>query len=163
MQKYENQSPWRWVSKKSSLLIRKNNMYFAPAAIQLRNPQAVTEIVWKPRGRKNISSCSLPNGIVFIVKMPVGLVVAEASAIFSWSGVDKSKPSMPVYFRDSEKNWYTITPPVFGPSLAAPQSQNPQRSAATSAVLLNRHDQIWPQSGVDPGTSVFSESLMENV
>ncbi|MBU4262940.1 MAG: hypothetical protein KKC76_13875, partial [Proteobacteria bacterium] len=45
------------------------------------------------------------------------------------------------------------------PSLAAPQSQNPRRSTATPAVLLNRCNQILPKSGRDPGKLTFSESL----
>jgi hypothetical protein len=35
---------------------------------------------------------------------------------------------------------------IFGPSLAVAQSQNPQRSAAMSAVLFNRRNQIQPKS-----------------
>jgi len=35
---------------------------------------------------------------------------------------------------------------IFGPSLAAAQSQNPRCSAATPAVLLNRRNQIHPKS-----------------
>ncbi len=35
---------------------------------------------------------------------------------------------------------------IFGPSLNAAQSQNPQRSPATPAVLLNRCIQTWPKS-----------------
>jgi hypothetical protein len=36
--------------------------------------------------------------------------------------------------------------PSFRPSLADPQSQNPQRGTTTLAVLLNRIDQICPKS-----------------
>ncbi|MHB8092670.1 MAG: hypothetical protein ACYDH8_13895, partial [Syntrophales bacterium] len=35
---------------------------------------------------------------------------------------------------------------IFGPSLAVAQSHNPQRSAATFAVLFNRRNQIQPKS-----------------
>jgi len=35
-----------------------------------------------------------------------------------------------------------ILPLIFGPSLVVTQSQNPRRSAATPAVLLNHRNQI---------------------
>jgi len=39
--------------------------------------------------------------------------------------------------------------PVFTPSLTGPQSQNPRRSLATPAVLLNQASQILHKSGRD--------------
>jgi hypothetical protein len=44
------------------------------------------------------------------------------------------------------KNKYTVLHHVFRPSLPFLQSQNPQRSPATPAVLLNQEQQIQPKS-----------------
>ena len=45
------------------------------------------------------------------------------------------------------QNNFSFSHPILGPSLPAPQSQNPRISAASPAVLLNRRDPIQPQSG----------------
>jgi hypothetical protein len=44
------------------------------------------------------------------------------------------------------KNYMNFLHLIFGPSLAAAQSQNPRCSVATPAVLLNRRNQIHPKS-----------------
>jgi hypothetical protein len=44
--------------------------------------------------------------------------------------------------KEAIQNKLNIVHLIFRPSLAEPQSQNPQRSLATPAVLLNRFDQI---------------------
>ncbi len=40
------------------------------------------------------------------------------------------------------KYQYTILLPIFGPSLAVPQSQNPRHNTIMPAVLFNRYSQI---------------------
>ena len=48
---------------------------------------------------------------------------------------------------------------IFGPSLNAAQSQNPQRSPATPAVLLNRRIQTWPKSKRNIGRVISLPAL----
>ena len=48
----------------------------------------------------------------------------------------------PSRLRGPRKNNFAFWHHIFTPSLAAPQSQNPQRSPATPAVSLNRCGQI---------------------
>ena len=50
----------------------------------------------------------------------------------------------------------------FRPSLPDPQSQNPQRSYATPAVLLSRISQIWPKSERLNALVIYSRALIED-
>jgi hypothetical protein len=47
----------------------------------------------------------------------------------------------------------------FWTALAAPQSQNPRRSTATPAVLLNLRHQISPKSGAIPKRLIYGQAL----
>ncbi len=49
----------------------------------------------------------------------------------------------------------------FWPSLAAPQSQNPRRSAATPVVLLNRPDQSVSKSDAIPEKLIYGQALRD--
>jgi hypothetical protein len=53
---------------------------------------------------------------------------------------------LPRRVKGAGKNKYTVLHHVFRPSLPFLQSQNPQRSPATPAVLLNQERQIQPKS-----------------
>jgi hypothetical protein len=50
---------------------------------------------------------------------------------------------------------------IFGPSLAVAQSQNPQRSAATSAVLFTRRNQIQPKSERNFAQVICGQALID--
>ncbi|MBU4264369.1 MAG: SOS response-associated peptidase [Proteobacteria bacterium] len=63
-------------------------------------------------------------------------------AMLKWGLIPFWAKDKKIGYKGLGKCQNTITHPVFRPSLAVPQSQNPRRSTATPAVLLNRRNQI---------------------
>ncbi len=60
------------------------------------------------------------------------------------------RPAKPEMIKSLSVNKTLVLASGFWPPLIAPQSQNPHRSAATLAVLFNRHDQIRLKIQRDP-------------
>jgi len=63
------------------------------------------------------------------------------------------------YTKGSRKNNLRFSHPIFGPSLNDPQSQNPQISRASPAVLLNRIVQTRIKSGREQCELIFARAL----